>query len=869
MSPTSFGARLLVALALPCALVAALRGAESPGVPLDSIQADSGRLVEIYRPAEPVRLKLELRNRTLSPMEKVQLAWRVRSWTSKTPDASAPLKLGEPLSLAPSGEATAEIEFTPSVLGWHELSIELRDAGGAVLDREAYAFSVGDTAKNTARHFRFGVCAHLGRLSGRKLAREVGLLDRLGVSTLRTELFSWDTVEKTKGDWNFSRTDEVLEAMAPTGVEIQHMLDYSTRWASTGDPDAADWKDWFFAAPRLEPWLNYTRTVLDRYGDRMKFLEIWNEPDIEFWRSPTAKYVELFDATSKLIKERRPQIQVINGGLAYFPQPRNPDFIPRFVAEASDAHWDVFAYHDYQTFAQLLSRREEVAVSQAALRKKLPLWINEGGYHTLLGGGENGQALTLVKKLSTAPALGIEAYFWYNLLDDGVDPGDSEHHFGLARHSGQPKPAWSAYQALIRELGDARYLRSIKDPKLIEAGVWAHLYERPSAAQNVSSHVLVLWQEGESRHVPNWLGVGAQARVTRVTDLMGNPVSTPLAQNGVVVTLGSEPLYVHIQSEDGSAPALDLKPLLEADPLAVLVPGLTTTFRLSLTNPLDVEAALELSCRSPIPGMAIHPESTRIKLAPRETAGHAITLTIPEDAAPASGEAHLELVLSIPEAGLTAPATIPVSRATVLRRVDAHDFAGAPVTPLAGRNDIQNLYSAQPRPEMHWGGVEDLSGEFSIGYNDTALLLRVVVRDDRHVQSTLTQGLWESDSLQLTLGLKEARPEFFEIGLARRSDTGEAAGWVFAKQPDSPVPLGRLVNEARVDVVHDEAGPTTIYRLELPWKLLGLEAPPAGPFRLGFIVNDDDGQGRKQWLKFTDGIGEQKVPRLWRLFVCQ
>ena len=38
---------------------------------------------------------------------------------------------------------------------------------------------------------------------------------------------------------------------------------------------------------------------------------------------------------------------------------------------------------------------------------------------------------------------------------------------------------------------------------------------------------------------------------------------------------------------------------------------------------------------------------------------------------------------------------------------------------------------------------------------------------------------------------------------------------------------------------------------------------------MNFIVNDDDGRGRKQWLKLSDGLGDAKTPELWPIFSCQ
>ena len=69
------------------------------------------------------------------------------------------------------------------------------------------------------------------------------------------------------------------------------------------------------------------------------------------------------------------------------------------------------------------------------------------------------------------------------------------------------------------------------------------------------------------------------------------------------------------------------------------------------------------------------------------------------------------------------------------------------------------------------------------------------------------------------------------------------------------------------DVQYDvrRAGHTTTYVFVFPWPVLAPAAGEAGTiFGLNFIVNDDDGRGRTGWLGITGGIGEGKIPRLFR-----
>lgn len=844
-------------------------------------KVSTGQAAEVYAPGEALKWQLTLANSDeKKALSDARLSWMVSSWT-KTPDANPSASAGEvPVSIGVGAKLIVPIEYTPSVLGWHEMKIELRDAKGKLLEQQARAFSVGKTVRSSARYFRYGICQNLRRHLNTPLFDKVtALAGFLGVDTLRTELASWGTVQPAEGQWRWETADRVLDALTPLGIEVESILGYTARWASTGDINSKKWTDWSRAAPRLDAWHTYVQTVVERYGDRVSYWEIWNEQDIPFWISPTEKYTELFNTTSALIGQISPNAQVLNGGFAMGTRKPNPNFLKEFVPAADKTRWDVVAYHDYHTFAQFLTRRVKVDPIMEAVKPNTPLWINEGGFHTLLAGGEQAQALTLVKKISTAPSRGISAYFWYNLHDDGNNPKNTEHHFGLTRHGGDPKPAWSAYQNVIRELGDARYLRSMP-AEALPAGAWAHLYEFPDRENKGGvQHTLVIWQEGSERQVPVWIGVGPEASARDVVDMMGNPVSATLAKNGIVLSLSTEPIYIHLQSMEGHEPQLSLNPLLETPPLLVLVPGEAATLSLDLNNPLDRPVTAQLKISANHSEITFSKASEQLSLAPSGRAQLTTSSRLVGElnaALVAKAEPRIDLALSIPEAGLDLAARIPITLAKMVPYIPTKGFsweglsALTPMAVLNHRDDIYNLYSAEPIPEMHWQGVDDLSAVAHLAYDAEALYLEVQARDDVHHQTDVRDKLWESDSLQLGIRLKDTDVDSIEIGLAR-TNSGKVGGWVFASTPECQFPLGRLESSIQHDVLRDDGKATTTYRLRLPWKVLGKvdDDIRTGGFRLNFIVNDNDGKGRKQWVKLTNGLGEQKAPSIWPIFSCQ
>jgi hypothetical protein len=96
-----------------------------------------------------------------------------------------------------------------------------------------------------------------------------------------------------------------------------------------------------------------------------------------------------------------------------------------------------------------------------------PLYFTEFGYHTLVEGpvkpgawagvDEETQAILLVDGWLSAAAARISRVYLYQLLDEVADlPGrpNLEHHFGLFRHDGTPKPAADAIRRLSLFLAD-------------------------------------------------------------------------------------------------------------------------------------------------------------------------------------------------------------------------------------------------------------------------------------------------------------------------------------------------------------------------------------------------------------------------------
>ncbi len=99
--------------------------------------------------------------------------------------------------------------------------------------------------------------------------------------------------------------------------------------------------------------------------------------------------------------------------------------------------------------------------------KKLGLWVTEYGAISSPVGmvqGEPFQALYLTRAYLLARRYAtMNVLIWYDFRDDGTNPRNPEHNFGLIRQDYSPKPAYVAAAVLTHTLGDRPWKRAIME----------------------------------------------------------------------------------------------------------------------------------------------------------------------------------------------------------------------------------------------------------------------------------------------------------------------------------------------------------------------------------------------------------------------
>jgi hypothetical protein len=173
-----------------------------------------------------------------------------------------------------------------------------------------------------------------------------------------------------------------------------------------------------------------------------------------------------------------------------------------------------------------------------------------------------------------------------------------------------------------------------------------------------------------------------------------------------------------------------------------------------------------------------------------------------------------------------------------------------------------------PDGNIGWNSPADLSGRFACGYDSQYYYFLAHVTDPVHDQTSESYRAWNGDSLQLTFDtLADAREGEFVLD----DNDCELIAWLSPSGPkiamthSSMDTIGALLPDAKVNITRKDN--LTTYQLAIPWQHLEKLTPMAGRlFGFNFIINQNNGQGRRYWLGLTEGVGEGKYPYLYNTF---
>jgi hypothetical protein len=293
------------------------------------------------------------------------------------------------------------------------------------------------------------------------LVREYAMLDEMNVAWLHRD-FSWSGIERTEGNFDFSRYDDYVLRAQAAGKKVMGMLLYDVGWVHTKHDNPSGRKIW---PNEIPDFCNYAVKTVERYNGQNAEINnakvdiwiIWNEPDLapRFWSDPKVDpnamvdFFALTKATAEAIRnlDREKGTNTALAGGA-FTAIASDAWIEGFFEYEDGAIKDLLdgvAYHPYSpgpvssaSFVNIFKNK----VAPYGFADKI--WLNEMGYPTYSEKGaipsgrygtdqyEGDMPEVVAKSFALLAVMGARNVTWYHLFDrPNRKNNDSEDWFGL------------------------------------------------------------------------------------------------------------------------------------------------------------------------------------------------------------------------------------------------------------------------------------------------------------------------------------------------------------------------------------------------------------------------------------------------------
>ncbi len=372
---------------------------------------------------------------------------------------------------------------------------------------------------------------------------EIKMIADAGFRRVRMD-FKWDATETERGRYDFSSYDRLIASLEPHNIQALLVLDYGNPLYDNGAPPRNESTRQAFA--------RWAVTAAKHFAGRGVIWEVYNEPNhATFWpaRPNVDEYAALALAVGQAFRAQAPQEKLIGPATSGIDLP----FLDACFKAGLLDYWAAVSVHPYRNsdpesaasdYCRLrgMIDRYRTPTRRGSERVEIPIISSEWGYSSVWRGmSDEKQGAMLAREMLTNLANDIPISIWYDWRDDGADPNEPEHHFGLVRNGYrdgrdqvfEPKPAYLAAKTLS-ECFDG------------------YAYQRRLSVGSESDYVLV-FAKGDELHIAAWTTSSSTHRVVvpikeghfRITKHTGESAgSISSGPQGLELTISNAPIYL-------------------------------------------------------------------------------------------------------------------------------------------------------------------------------------------------------------------------------------------------------------------------------------------------------------------------------------
>jgi len=274
-----------------------------------------------------------------------------------------------------------------------------------------------------------------------RMEKRAALAQAAGIKWERG-IFEMHKIVPSPGKYDFTFADKMVETAERHGITLYGLG--SSTWPAGSHP---------YTPEGYAAWTEALRRCAERYKGRVKGWEIWNEPNIDFWKGPKEDYVTLLNMAYPAVKSADPSAPVVafsTAGVAL-------NFIDEHIGRP--ARFDAISIHPYRGAPYEHAFLADIAAITNRARGAAA-WLSEIGWPTGCGPNtysERRQASYYARAYLAAAGSGmVRVINGYDFVDDGFSPQDRENNFGVLRRDYTPKPAYRALAKVCRTFVEGR-----------------------------------------------------------------------------------------------------------------------------------------------------------------------------------------------------------------------------------------------------------------------------------------------------------------------------------------------------------------------------------------------------------------------------
>jgi hypothetical protein len=385
---------------------------------------------------------------------------------------------------------------------------------------------------------------------------------------------TWNQHERErKGAFDFGKTSAKVNRFREQGFEVLAVLAYTPTWATTR-PDESHYTGAGASYPpkNMQDWRDYCREYMTRFRGRIRYFEVWNEPNAGFFKGTTEEYVALLKAAYEVSREVGPEVRIVGGS-------GTGDFLrwtEDILSHGAGPYMDVLSFHAYTTPSSpeeanlegRLRRLHEIAKEHDV--GNIPIWNTETGYWNERRSGV--RPATAAEILARAPenlAPNWQTGWPYRPIPEDDSAAFTIRHYYLNVAGGVQRLFWyssvtSNFPLLCRD----------SSPRLAALAVASAAEQLAGFAYwrrvdlGLSRLHLHLWRNGETVKGILWYADRGTKGVRfpklangRILDIWGNPVAVQTAKP-LTLEAGRDPLTITAPAAFFAAAKVDARELV-------------------------------------------------------------------------------------------------------------------------------------------------------------------------------------------------------------------------------------------------------------------------------------------------------------------